>query len=100
MADQSFHDKDRELSSHKRRSRRSGPMKDHIYLHLNHLSLPPEVLKKRLPGLFETAAIFVCVDVTKQPIPRVCKANCIDKLIENKYNVFNCQSRCIARVPD
>ncbi|PWZ13119.1 Succinate dehydrogenase [ubiquinone] flavoprotein subunit, mitochondrial [Zea mays] len=43
-----------------------GPLKDHIYLHLNHL--PPEVLKERLPGIFETAAIFAGVDVTKEPI--------------------------------
>lgn len=42
-------------------------MKDHIYLHLNHL--PPEVLKERLPGISETAAIFAGVDVTKEPIP-------------------------------
>lgn len=42
-------------------------MKDHIYLHLNHL--PPEVLKERLPGISETAAIFAGVDVTREPIP-------------------------------
>jgi succinate dehydrogenase (ubiquinone) flavoprotein subunit len=42
-------------------------LKDHIYLHLNHL--PPEVLKERLPGISETAAIFAGVDVTKEPIP-------------------------------
>ena len=45
----------------------TGPHKDHIYLHLNHL--PPEVLKERLPGISETAAIFAGVDVTKEPIP-------------------------------
>lgn len=45
----------------------SGPLKDHIYLHLNHL--PPDVLKERLPGISETAAIFAGVDVTKEPIP-------------------------------
>lgn len=45
----------------------TGPDKDHIYLHLNHL--PPEVLKERLPGISETAAIFAGVDVTKEPIP-------------------------------
>uniref|UniRef100_A0A804Q8W9 Plant heme peroxidase family profile domain-containing protein n=1 Tax=Zea mays TaxID=4577 RepID=A0A804Q8W9_MAIZE len=44
-----------------------GPLKDHIYLHLNHL--PPEVLKERLPGISDTAAIFAGVDVTKEPIP-------------------------------
>lgn len=44
-----------------------GPNKDHIYLYLNHL--PPEVLRERLPGISETAAIFAGVDVTKEPIP-------------------------------
>ncbi|GJY70140.1 zinc finger, CCHC-type containing protein [Tanacetum coccineum] len=44
-----------------------GPMKDHIYLHLNHF--PPNVLKERLPGISETAAIFAGVHVTKEPIP-------------------------------
>jgi len=44
-----------------------GPLKDHIYLHLNHL--PPEVLATRLPGISETAAIFAGVDVTHEPIP-------------------------------
>lgn len=32
-------------------------------------SLAPEVLKERLPGISETAAIFAGVDVTKEPIP-------------------------------
>uniref|UniRef100_A0A0D6QTF2 Succinate dehydrogenase [ubiquinone] flavoprotein subunit, mitochondrial n=1 Tax=Araucaria cunninghamii TaxID=56994 RepID=A0A0D6QTF2_ARACU len=50
-----------------REGRGVGPLKDHIYLHLNHL--PPEVLKERLPGISETAAIFAGVDVTKEPIP-------------------------------
>lgn len=36
-------------------------------MHLNHL--PPDVLKERLPGISETAAIFAGVDVTKEPIP-------------------------------
>jgi succinate dehydrogenase (ubiquinone) flavoprotein subunit len=44
-----------------------GPEKDHIYLQLSHL--PPAVLKERLPGISETAAIFAGVDVTKEPIP-------------------------------
>ena len=38
-----------------------------MYLHLNHL--PPDVLKERLPGISETAAIFAGVDVTEEPIP-------------------------------
>ncbi|KAG6600613.1 Succinate dehydrogenase [ubiquinone] flavoprotein subunit, mitochondrial, partial [Cucurbita argyrosperma subsp. sororia] len=42
-------------------------IKDHIYLHLNHL--PPDVLKERLPSISETAAIFAGVDVTEKPIP-------------------------------
>lgn len=50
-----------------REGRGVGPMKDHIYLHLNHL--PPELLAERLPGISETAAIFAGVDVTKEPIP-------------------------------
>lgn len=44
-----------------------GKEKDHIFLQLSHL--PPAVLKERLPGISETAAIFAGVDVTKQPIP-------------------------------
>ena len=50
-----------------REGRGVGPNKDHIYLHLNHLS--PEVLHARLPGISETAKIFAGVDVTKEPIP-------------------------------
>mgnify|MGYP000573729469 CR=1 FL=1 len=44
-----------------------GPLKDHIYLHLDHLD--QKVLKERLPGITETAKIFAGVDITKQPIP-------------------------------
>ncbi|KAI4985176.1 hypothetical protein ZWY2020_017806 [Hordeum vulgare] len=54
-------------SEGEREGRGVGPLKDHLYLHLNHL--PPEVLKERLPGISETAAIFAGVDVTKEPIP-------------------------------
>lgn len=50
-----------------REGRGVGPNKDHIYLHLNHLS--EEVLKTRLPGISESAKIFANVDVTKEPIP-------------------------------
>lgn len=50
-----------------REGRGVGENKDHIYLHLNHLS--EEVLKKRLPGISESARIFAGVDVTKEPIP-------------------------------
>src|SRR3990167_2988356 len=50
-----------------REGRGVGPEKDHIYLHLNHLS--PEALQERLPGISETAKIFAGVVVTKEPIP-------------------------------
>lgn len=50
-----------------REGRGAGPEKDHILLQLSHL--PPEILKERLPGISETAAIFSGVDVTKDPIP-------------------------------
>jgi succinate dehydrogenase (ubiquinone) flavoprotein subunit len=50
-----------------REGRGVGPEKDHIHLQLSHL--PAEVLKTRLPGISETAAIFAGVDVTKEPIP-------------------------------
>lgn len=43
-----------------------GPNKDHVYLHLDHL--PEDVLKKRLPGITETASIFAGIDLTKEPI--------------------------------
>uniref|UniRef100_A0A803KP69 succinate dehydrogenase n=1 Tax=Chenopodium quinoa TaxID=63459 RepID=A0A803KP69_CHEQI len=57
----------RSMTMEIREGRGVGPLKDHIYLHLNHL--PPEVLQERLPGISETAAIFAGVDVTKEPIP-------------------------------
>jgi succinate dehydrogenase / fumarate reductase flavoprotein subunit len=44
-----------------------GAKKDHIFLHLDHLSA--DVLHKRLPGISESAKIFAGVDVTRQPIP-------------------------------
>lgn len=50
-----------------RAGRGVGKDKDHIYLQLSHL--PPSVLRERLPGISETAAIFAGVDVTKEPIP-------------------------------
>ena len=50
-----------------REGRGVGPEKDHIFLHLNHLS--PEALHARLPGISETAKIFAGVDVTREPIP-------------------------------
>ncbi|SJM92237.1 succinate dehydrogenase, flavoprotein subunit [Crenothrix polyspora] len=44
-----------------------GKLKDHIYLHLEHLD--PAIIYERLPGIAETARIFSGVDVTKAPIP-------------------------------
>ena len=44
-----------------------GPNKDHIFLHLDHLSAA--TLAERLPGISETAKIFAGVDLTKEPIP-------------------------------
>lgn len=50
-----------------REGRGVGPEADHIYLHLDHL--PPELLRERLPGISETAAIFAGVNVEREPIP-------------------------------
>ncbi|MGH7011708.1 MAG: succinate dehydrogenase flavoprotein subunit, partial [Caulobacteraceae bacterium] len=50
-----------------REGRGVGPLKDHIFLHLDHLD--PKVLHQRLPGISETARIFAGVDVTRDPIP-------------------------------
>ena len=50
-----------------REGRGVGAQKDHIHLHLEHLS--PELLHQRLPGISESARIFAGVDVTKEPIP-------------------------------
>jgi succinate dehydrogenase / fumarate reductase flavoprotein subunit len=50
-----------------REGRGCGLEKDHILLHLEHLS--PQVLHHRLPGISETAKIFAGVDVTREPIP-------------------------------
>src|SRR5258707_11262415 len=50
-----------------REGRGVGKLKDHIYLHLEHLG--PAVIHERLPGIAETARIFAGVDVNKEPIP-------------------------------
>ncbi len=50
-----------------REGRGVGPLKDHIYLHLEHLDT--DMLHERLPGIIETAKIFAGVDATKEPIP-------------------------------
>jgi succinate dehydrogenase / fumarate reductase, flavoprotein subunit len=50
-----------------REGRGVGPLKDHLFLHLEHLG--EDVIEKRLPGIAETAMIFANVDVTRAPIP-------------------------------
>ncbi|VAW06896.1 Succinate dehydrogenase flavoprotein subunit [hydrothermal vent metagenome] len=59
----------RAMSLEIREGRGVGEHKDHIFLHLDHLS--PEMLAERLPGISESARIFSGVDVTKEPIPVV-----------------------------
>ncbi|MDO9170191.1 MAG: succinate dehydrogenase flavoprotein subunit [Methylobacter sp.] len=44
-----------------------GPLKDHLYLHIEHLD--PAIIHERLPGISETSRIFANVDITKEPIP-------------------------------
>jgi len=50
-----------------REGRGSGPLRDHVDLHLEHLGR--EVIHERLPGITENARIFAGVDVTREPIP-------------------------------
>jgi succinate dehydrogenase / fumarate reductase flavoprotein subunit len=57
----------RSMALEVREGRGVGKLKDHIYLHLEHLG--PEVINERLPGIAETARIFAGVDVTREPIP-------------------------------
>ena len=52
-----------------REGRGVGKLKDHIFLHLDHLD--PKILHERLPGISESSRIFAGVDVTKEPIPVV-----------------------------
>ncbi|CAA9891216.1 succinate dehydrogenase, flavoprotein subunit [Candidatus Methylobacter favarea] len=44
-----------------------GKLKDHMYLHIEHLD--PAIIHERLPGIEETSRIFAGVDITKEPIP-------------------------------
>ncbi|MBV9970740.1 MAG: succinate dehydrogenase flavoprotein subunit [Xanthobacteraceae bacterium] len=50
-----------------REGRGVGKLKDHLFLHLDHLD--PKVLHERLPGISESARIFAGVDVSREPIP-------------------------------
>jgi len=44
-----------------------GAVRDHIFLHLEHLGA--DLLNQRLPGITESSKIFAGVDPTKEPIP-------------------------------
>ncbi len=57
----------RSMTMEIREGRGVGKLKDHIYLHLDHLD--PAILHERLPGISESARIFAGVDVTREPIP-------------------------------
>ena len=48
-------------------NRGCGENKDHVLLHLEHLD--EQTIKKRLPGISETAKIFANVNLAKEPIP-------------------------------
>jgi succinate dehydrogenase / fumarate reductase flavoprotein subunit len=50
-----------------REGRGVGKLKDHAYLHLEHLD--PAILHERLPGISESSRIFAGIDVTREPIP-------------------------------
>jgi succinate dehydrogenase / fumarate reductase flavoprotein subunit len=52
-----------------REGRGVGKLKDHIFLHLDHLD--PKVLAERLPGISESARIFAGVDLSREPVPIV-----------------------------
>ena len=57
----------RAITMEVREGRGVGKLRDHAYLHLEHLD--PAILHERLPGISESARIFAGVDVTRQPIP-------------------------------
>ncbi|MDN5871325.1 MAG: succinate dehydrogenase flavoprotein subunit [Nitrococcus sp.] len=50
-----------------REGRGVGPNKDHLHLHLDHLSR--ELVREHLPGIADMARIFAGVDVHREPIP-------------------------------
>ncbi len=57
----------RAITLEAREGRGVGKLKDHAYLHLEHLD--PAILHERLPGISKSARIFAGVDVTRVPIP-------------------------------
>ncbi len=44
-----------------------GPNKDHVLLKLDHLG--EEVIRKRLPGIYEMVKTFMHIDAAKEPVP-------------------------------
>jgi succinate dehydrogenase / fumarate reductase flavoprotein subunit len=59
----------RSMAMEIREGRGVGELKDHIFLHLDHID--PKILHERLPGITETAMTFSGVDLTRQPVPVV-----------------------------
>jgi succinate dehydrogenase / fumarate reductase, flavoprotein subunit len=57
----------RAMTIEMREGRGVGKLKDHLFLHLDHLD--PKILHERLPGISESARIFAGVDVSREPIP-------------------------------
>jgi succinate dehydrogenase / fumarate reductase flavoprotein subunit len=57
----------RAMTIEMREGRGVGKLKDHLFLHLDHLD--PKILHERLPGISESARIFAGVDVNREPIP-------------------------------
>lgn len=57
----------RAITMEVREGRGVGKLKDHAYLHLEHLD--PAILHERLPGISESSRIFAGVDVRREPIP-------------------------------
>jgi succinate dehydrogenase / fumarate reductase flavoprotein subunit len=57
----------RAMSIEVREGRGCGPHADHVLLKLDHLGA--DVIKKRLPGIRESAMIFAGVDPIEEPIP-------------------------------
>ncbi len=57
----------RAITMEVREGRGVGKLRDHAYLHLEHLD--PAILHERLPGISESAKVFAGVDLTREPIP-------------------------------
>ncbi|MDI9336181.1 MAG: succinate dehydrogenase flavoprotein subunit [Gammaproteobacteria bacterium] len=59
----------RSMDQEIKEGRGCGPNKDYVLLRLDHLG--PDIIKKRLPSVYEIGLNFANVDVTKEPIPVV-----------------------------